>query len=447
MNLPAPSVSRDRRRVAGLVLAAALLFGHAPAARAQRDTLRDGPKVLAAFREVVAKPVRSVVRILGNDKDVALGTVVAGDGLVLTKASELSGKPIVKLKDGRALAATVVGIAEAYDLALLKVDAKGLTPIEWKSSKEAAPGDFAVSPGFDKDVAALGVVSVASRLMKKTDYPRVVNPRSGFLGIMAAPPGVDKSPGVKVGSVQKDTGAARGGIKADDVIVGIDSSDIKDFEGLLKVLGKRKAGDTITVRIKRGEEEKELKVTLGKRPRDLDRGIIQNNMGSKLSDRRTDFPMILQHDTVLRPEDCGGPLVELDGKAVGLNIARAGRTETYAIPSDTVQALLVELKSGKLAPKPEVVSTPTKSVAALGAAVKQAEEKLADLEKKSTAAAELLKQTEATKNKFGKTDPDLIEVYNKTRTYVEAVAKQVVQARTALEKARAELKKVQDEKK
>ena len=47
--------------------------------------------------------------------------------------------------------------------------------------------------------------------------------------------------------------------------------------------------------------------------------------------------MILQHDSVLKPSECGGPLVDLDGKVVGINIARAGRTETYAIPSEVVQ--------------------------------------------------------------------------------------------------------------
>ena len=46
--------------------------------------------------------------------------------------------------------------------------------------------------------------------------------------------------------------------------------------------------------------------------------------------------------------------MDLDGKAVGINIARAGRTESYAIPSETVQALLTDLKSGKLAPKDEM---------------------------------------------------------------------------------------------
>jgi len=59
-------------------------------------------------------------------------------------------------------------------------------------------------------------------------------------------------------------------------------------------------------------------------------------MGSTLSDRRDGFPEFFQHDTVIKPQDCGGPLVDLEGKAVGINIARAGRTESYAIPTESV---------------------------------------------------------------------------------------------------------------
>ena len=78
-------------------------------------------------------------------------------------------------------------------------------------------------------------------------------------------------------------------------------------------------------------------------------------MGTKLSMRRGGFPTILQHDSGVRPEDCGGPLVDLDGKAIGINIARAGRTETYAIPSDDIEKLLPKFKSGELAiPKEDV---------------------------------------------------------------------------------------------
>jgi S1-C subfamily serine protease len=72
-------------------------------------------------------------------------------------------------------------------------------------------------------------------------------------------------------------------------------------------------------------------------------------MGSTLSERRNGFPTILQHDQVIAPTDCGGPLVDLDGKAVGINIARAGRVESYAIPTEVVLSAINELKSCRLA--------------------------------------------------------------------------------------------------
>jgi serine protease Do len=56
---------------------------------------------------------------------------------------------------------------------------------------------------------------------------------------------------------------------------------------------------------------------------------------------------------VLRPIDCGGPVVDVDGKVVGLNIARAGRVESYALPSSLVRETVDKLL------KMELTSTPT----------------------------------------------------------------------------------------
>jgi serine protease Do len=70
------------------------------------------------------------------------------------------------------------------------------------------------------------------------------------------------------------------------------------------------------------------------------RGDFQNAMGSKLSARRSGIPVFFQTDAVVKPADCGAPVVDLDGHAIGLMIARAGRTESHAVPAETVQALL-----------------------------------------------------------------------------------------------------------
>jgi serine protease Do len=77
---------------------------------------------------------------------------------------------------------------------------------------------------------------------------------------------------------------------------------------------------------------------------------MQNRMGSELSSRRTGYPIILQHDSVLKPSDCGSPLVDLEGRVLGINISRAGRVESWAIPTEVIRPLLADLKAGKGAP-------------------------------------------------------------------------------------------------
>ena len=62
------------------------------------------------------------------------------------------------------------------------------------------------------------------------------------------------------------------------------------------------------------------------------------------SQRRDGFPKVVQHDSVLQPTLCGGPVIDISGKVVGINIARADRIATYAVPSEAVQAVIEKLK-------------------------------------------------------------------------------------------------------
>ena len=54
---------------------------------------------------------------------------------------------------------------------------------------------------------------------------------------------------------------------------------------------------------------------------------------------------------MLKPWLCGGPLVNLDGKAIGLNIARASRVTTYALPARLVRRIFEQLKAGLTQPQ------------------------------------------------------------------------------------------------
>jgi serine protease Do len=328
---------------------------------------KENPRMLAAFHDVVAAPSRSVVRVRCDNRDVALGTIVGSDGWIITKNSELTPgyAPIVVLRDGRMLLAKLVGVETHYDLAMLKVEVKNLIPIQWGDSKSAIVGELLASPGIGADPVAVGVLSVAARAVKGRELGLPPPPaNAGYLGV-----GLDEGEGgARVAEVMTNSAADKAGLKVNDVVTLIADTPIIDSETMVNTIRHHKPGDALPIKILREGKELELQATLGKRPPDpgLQRREYQNHLGSALSEHRSGFPQILQHDMVLRPDNCGGPVVDLDGKAIGINIARAGRVESYAIPAEAVRALIDDLKSGKLAPtttqpSAQLAGAPTKA--------------------------------------------------------------------------------------
>ena len=67
----------------------------------------------------------------------------------------------------------------------------------------------------------------------------------------------------------------------------------------------------------------------------------------EFSTKTSGFPDAIQHDIPLRPVLCGGPLFNLKGKCIGINVSRAGRTKTYAIPTDDLRVMLKSARSSK----------------------------------------------------------------------------------------------------
>jgi serine protease Do len=116
-------------------------------------------------------------------------------------------------------------------------------------------------------------------------------------------------------------------------------------EALIRAVRRFNPGDRVAVEVLRGGETLRLTAVLtGDVPgRGPSRSEFQTRLGGGLSERRFGFPDAIQHDTVLRPDDCGGPVVDLAGKVAGFNVARSGRTESYAIASAALPELIAEL--------------------------------------------------------------------------------------------------------
>jgi serine protease Do len=349
-----------------------------------RSRFTDGPRVREAFRPVVADARHATVQIRSVGQRVALGGIVGPDGWVLTKASLAHGPLTCRLNDGRELPARVVGIDRANDLAMLKIDATGLPTLDLSANKERQStvafrpeteaerrealsqaeskstsevseaagdevtlraGDWVATVGARQDPQAIGVVSVASREIPK---------RLGKLGI-----GMDinfDGVGALVELVEEKSGADIAGVFVNDVITAVDGIAISSGAELRNAIGgDRNPGDTVELTVMRGEESLTLQAILGSHtPNHAERrAYYQNSLGGKLSKRRFGFELAFQHDSVLAPRDCGGPLVDVEGRVVGFNISRAGRTESYALPVSLVREGLFDLMSGKLAPSPD----------------------------------------------------------------------------------------------
>jgi serine protease Do len=254
----------------------------------------------------------------------------------------------------------VTGSDNKLDVAMLKVEAKDLVAIQWRDSKSALVGDLLATPGPAGHTIAVGVVSVATRKTKVNDLPPSTPPaNSGFLGVSLD----EGEGGARIMSVMPDSAAAKAGLQVGDVVTAIAGTPIIDSETMINTIQHHKPGDVVAIHFKRDGAEMNVDATLGQRTpeeaRDRARRDFQNRLGGDLSNRRGGFPAVLQHDTVLRPSDCGGPVVDLDGKAIGVNIARAGRVESYAIPAEVIQPVIEKLKHGAFTPVSAPATSPT----------------------------------------------------------------------------------------
>ncbi len=280
---------------------------------------RSGDDMKATLTELVANAGQCAVRILSDDKEVALGTIVGPDGWILTKASELKGKVVCRLDEQRQWEAQVVGVDPRFDLAMLKVDAVLEPRIQWVMNKPEV-GQWVATPGPDGKPLAIGVVSVPRRAI-----PLI----PGALGVVFT----DGDEGAEIERVLPKSPAEKAGLQVKDVIKAINGRLAASRADLIKLVKQLPPGAAITLKVLRSAQELDLKATLGKiespgtRQRDM-----QNSLGVGVSRRRDNFPVVLQHDSVLRPTDCGGPLVDLSGKVVGVNIARGGAQKPIVCP-------------------------------------------------------------------------------------------------------------------
>lgn len=331
-----------RREINGLIAVVILLAISCDSAfalqsrRGRNRSLRNDAAVKAAFKEATLTATQSTVRVLVDDEPVGLGCVVTADGEILTKASLLKdGATSVRLPDGTTASVTRLGVHKAFDLILLKAESGTFKPIEFSDEAPGA-GKFVAAPTEDGDILGVGLVTIDTKragLRRRGNRPE--RP-TAYLGLMLEPA---EGGGLTVAQeVARDAPVFRYGFRKGDRLITFDGYKVNAVNDLLRILAKHQPRDRIDVKVIRDGDEKSQAIRLGTRP-----GIDQWG-GGPFSEERYNFPAVITHDIRIRPEECGGPLVSSSGAVVGINIARALRVATYAVPGEAIAGVLSALR-------------------------------------------------------------------------------------------------------
>jgi serine protease Do len=282
---------------------------------------------------VVEGARQSVATVLADGDTAGLATVVDARGYLIAKASDLRAAEelVVRFEGDDAYVARVAGHNRANDLVLLHIAAEGLVPVRFAEAEATPIGEWVITVGPEEEPRRLGIVSAE---------PRPIAPRRLVLGVMLAPDG----DGLVVTNLTEGYGAARAGVEVGDIITHVMGQKVSAIQQVVAALQDGVMGDSVAVALLRNGEPIEMEIEITEmEPDPTSRGERMNRMGGEVSERNVGFEMVLQHDAELRPTDCGGPLVNLDGEVVGINIARAGRIATYALPAGLVAEVVAEL--------------------------------------------------------------------------------------------------------
>jgi serine protease Do len=304
---------------------------------------RQSAELLEQGKRIVQRATAGTVVVTDGKAQLALGTVVTSEGHVVTKYSEVADadKLYCRSGDNRKWSATLLTRNVPNDIAILKIPANVLPPVVFATNQPDI-GGFIFSTDGQAAPMAFGVYSNPPRSL--------IGQNQAFLGVK---PMADER-GVRVVEVTEGSSAEAVGLQLGDILIRINGVRLSNVQSLVNEIRKNAPGDKVVVDYLRDGHENSVVATLAGRNvggPTADRFSQMQTFGAIQSQRRSEFPLVFQHDTPLVPEQCGGPVTDLDGNVVGINIDRGGRVASYAIPAQHVQMLVRELLRPHVASK------------------------------------------------------------------------------------------------
>jgi S1-C subfamily serine protease len=300
---------------------------------------------LAAATTGGVRAVRpSVVEVRCDDRWAGVGSYV-GDGFIVTKASELGSKMSVVLGDNVVALVRVAATDPSRDLALLRLTvpdlARGMTPVDWGAVKDLPVGTILAAVTPPAFTPPTGVVCIAAQ---------TIAPLPGLLPVSVK----DAKGGVEITDtfdfLDRWLRKPPFPLHLGDVITHVAGVPVANRDAFIKLNGAatlgghpRVRGEAIRVTCWRNGKSDDVTVYLHSQR------SVQNQLVRPYSYRYSGFPTALASDLAARPEHCGAPVVDADGRVVGLLIARAPFIESLILPSAEMRAAVEVMRKSAAA--------------------------------------------------------------------------------------------------
>jgi S1-C subfamily serine protease len=313
--------------------AALFLIGSLSAlAESPRPTLppeqrTNGRQTLAAVEKLKPFTTACAARIetlLG--RAVCAATIVGEDGYLLLKASEVPelGKVRVHFSDGRKADLREVHRETSLDLLLAQaVGITGLRAVSFGAARPLTMGQWLCSVAHSGKETRIGIVSAKIRRIPGT---------GAALGIRMDEKKPPAGKGVRIVGIASESPAEAAGLQEDDVLITVAGEKVTELSRVHDIVKRRQPGEVIDIQFLRQNKEESCRVRLASRTKVLQNWEGEDFANGGISLRTDNFPEVLQHDIPLFPADMGGPVATLEGKVVGINIARVDRVTTFALP-------------------------------------------------------------------------------------------------------------------
>lgn len=299
---------------------------------------KNGEHTLLLFDPIRQILQSSSVVLLDDHTEQGYGIILTSNGRLLVKASTLAKiqKPRVIIDQTLYDDIQLLAVDLEWDVALIQIKASHLTLLADAITSDVDSATWVVTNGATSKLKRRALAGCISA--KPRDIP-FKHPMTTGWGLYW------KDQKCFVYVKKNAAHASVRSLQHGDIIVsanqktfGLPFDDLKEIQSWM--IDKQ----SIDIEVSSGQQFK--KITL-KLPNLADEPVVSScetmTPAHSISERITGYPRVIQHDVISSNRFSGGPLLDLNGNCLGMNIARCNRAESYAIPIEELKMLCSEM--------------------------------------------------------------------------------------------------------